>query len=137
MELDERLIQLRIDIIEANLKEIRKIAKEKKLTYRDELALKHALLEAIEACTDIANHIIATKGWRRPESYRDVFKVLEENKVISRALSRRLQEMSGFRNVLVHKYASVDMRKVMKVSISDIRDIEKFVKIALKLIKKG
>jgi len=94
MELDRRLIQLRIDIIEANLKEIRKIAKEKKLTYRDELALKHALLEAIEACTDIANHIIAAKGWRRPEGYRDVFKVLEENKVINRALSRRLQEMS-------------------------------------------
>jgi hypothetical protein len=44
MELDKKLIQLRIDIIERNLKEVKNILKEK-LTYRNELALKHALLE--------------------------------------------------------------------------------------------
>jgi len=57
---------LRIDVIERNLKEIENIPKEKpgKISYRDELALKHALLECIEACIDISNHIISVKGFR-------------------------------------------------------------------------
>ena len=134
MGLDKRLIQLRIDIIETNLKEIKGIVKEKEMRYRDELALKHALLESIEACVDIANHIIAAKGWRRPRDYKDVFKVLEENKVINKSLSEKLQQMSGFRNVLVHRYAVVDRKRLIKISKLDIKDIEEFVRIILKLI---
>ncbi len=48
MELDKKLIQLRIDIIERNLKETDEILKEK-INYRNELTLRHALLEIIEA----------------------------------------------------------------------------------------
>jgi len=48
MELDKKLIQLRIDVIERNIKEAREIV-EGEISYRDELALKHALLESIEA----------------------------------------------------------------------------------------
>jgi hypothetical protein len=46
MELDKKLIQLRIDVIERNIKEAREIVKGE-INYRDELALKHALLESI------------------------------------------------------------------------------------------
>jgi len=43
MELDEKLLQLRIDVIERNIKEAREIVKGK-IDYRNELALKHAFL---------------------------------------------------------------------------------------------
>jgi uncharacterized protein YutE (UPF0331/DUF86 family) len=136
MELDKKMIQLRIDIIERNLKEIENIAKEKleKISYRDELALKHALLECIEACVDIANHIISVKGFRRPMDYSDVFVVLEENKIINKYFSSHLQKMAKFRNVLVHRYALVDRSKLFKIVKKDVKDIVKFVKIILKLI---
>jgi len=52
MELDEKLIQLRIDVIERNIREDREIAKGE-VDYRNELALKHALLESIEAFVSI------------------------------------------------------------------------------------
>ena len=103
MELDRKLIQLRIDIIERNLKEINEILKER-INYRNELALKHALLEIIEACFDIANHIISVLGLRRPLSYSDIFEVLKENKIINENLAKRLKEMAKFRNFLVHRY---------------------------------
>jgi len=135
MELDKKLIQLRIDLIERNLKEIREISKLKSLTYKDELALKHALLECIEACIDISNHIIAAKGFRRPVSYRDVFKVLIENKILSKKLGEKLEQMVGFRNVLVHRYAYVDIKKLLKFAKKDVEDIEEFVKVVLRLIK--
>ena len=136
MGLDKKLIQLRIDIIERNLKEIEKIVKSKKLSYRDELALKHALLECIEACVDISNHIISTFGFRRPVDYKDVFAVLEENKLISKKFAERLMNMAKFRHVLVHPYAFVNRNKILEISRRDIKDVKKFVEIVLKLIKK-
>ena len=97
MELDEKLIHLRIDVIERNIKEAREIVKGE-IDYRNELALKHALLESIEACFDIANHIISVFDFRRPTSYSDVFEVLKENKIIDESLAERLKEMAKFRN---------------------------------------
>ncbi len=137
MKLDKRVVHLRIDVIERNLKEIKEIVKTSPLTYRDELALRHALLECAEACLDIGNHIIAVNNLRRPKDYRDVFAVLEEEKVIPKPLSRRLQEMVGFRNVLVHRYAHIDMRKVLQFAKKDVKDIEKFVEIIVSILKKA
>lgn len=137
MEYDKKLIHLRIDVVERNLKEIEAISREKleELSYRDELALKHALLESIEACVDISNHIISVRGFRRPVDYSDIFVVLEENKIISKDFSHSLQEMAKFRNVLVHRYALVDKDRIIKIVREDVKDITEFVKIILKLIK--
>lgn len=96
--------------------------------YRNELAAKHALLESIEACIDISNHIISAKGFRRSVDYKDVFEVLKEEKIISKKLAERLKEMAKFRNVLVHKYAIVDKKRLLRIMKEDIRDIEEFIK---------
>jgi uncharacterized protein YutE (UPF0331/DUF86 family) len=135
MELDRKLIQLRIDVIERNIKEAREIVKGE-ISYRDELALKHALLESIEACFDIANHIISAFDFRRPLSYSDAFEVLKENRIIDEKLAERLKEMAKFRNFLVHRYAFVQKEKLVEIVKQDIKDIEEFVRIVLKLIKK-
>jgi uncharacterized protein YutE (UPF0331/DUF86 family) len=135
MELDKNKIQLRIDIIERNLKEVASIVKQEEIDYRDELALKHALLESIEACIDISNHIISVKGFRRPVDYSDVFRVLSENKIITKDLSAKLQEMAKFRNVLVHRYALVDTKKLLSIARDEVEDIKNFVKTILHLIK--
>jgi len=136
LKLDKNAIRLRIDIIEMNLNEIKKISKFDLLNYRDELALKHALLECIEACIDISNHIISVRGFRRPLDYSDVFVVLQENKIIDKSLSSRLQEMAKFRNVLVHRYALINKDKLLEIVKHDIKDINEFVKIVLKLVSK-
>ena len=140
MELDKELIQLRIDVIEKNLNEINSMVKEgyEKFSgsFRDELAAKHALLESIEACVDIANHIIAAKNYRRPLDYKDVFKILEEKKIIPKDLSFRLQEMAKFRNLLVHRYVEVETKKLFKIMKDDVKDIEEFVAVILRYLKK-
>lgn len=125
MELDKELIQLRIDVIERNLQEIESIVGEgyEKFSesFRNELAAKYALLESIEACVDIANHIIAVKGFRRPTDYKDVFKILQEKKIIAKELSPKLQEMAKFRNLLVHRYAEVETEKLFKIIKDDVK----------------
>ncbi len=138
MKLDKFLINLRIDVIERNLKEIELIISEGEEDFlknnRTILAGKHALLESIEACIDISNHIIASMGLRRPEDYKDVFAIIQENNIIAKPLSERLQDMAGFRNLLVHFYAKVDNKKVFSIMQKDTKDISEFVKKILKYI---
>lgn len=38
---------------------------------------------AIECLLDIGNHLIAARGYRKPESYGEVFEILAEENVIS------------------------------------------------------
>lgn len=139
MELDKDLINLRIDVIERNVREIEQIVgegEEKFLrSYRTILASRHALLESIEACIDIGNHIIASRGLRRPEDYKDVFAILGNDKIISKNLSEKLQDMAKFRNLLIHFYAKVDDTNVFAIMKKDTDDIKEFVKRVLQLIK--
>ena len=83
--------------------------------------------ESIEACLDIGNHIIAEKGFRRGEDYKDIFSVIEEEGIIDAVLSSRLQEMAKFRNILVYQYGRIDTRRLFIIMSKDLNDIEDFL----------
>ncbi|WP_157868117.1 type VII toxin-antitoxin system HepT family RNase toxin [Pyrococcus abyssi] len=89
---------------------------------------KYNLLVAIEACIDIAYHLISKNKLRLPRDYVDSFKVLEENGIIDEQLAHRLILMARFRNRLVHIYWDIDNRMVYKIITEDIKDIENFLK---------
>lgn len=68
--IDKDLIEAKFDIIERNLRFIRefyseKTAEEIEKDYRDYQALKFSLFEIVEACIDIANHIISSQRFER------------------------------------------------------------------------
>jgi len=58
----------------------------------------HALLISIQSAIDIANHIIAEKGLRKPSTYRESFEILYEEGLIPKGLSENLSDLAGFRN---------------------------------------
>jgi len=132
------VVNAMIDIIDENIRLIEDIRSQGyesfSGSFRDIQAAKHSLQEAIEACLDIGSHIIAEKGFRRPEDYKEIFKVLEENGIIDHVLSEKLQEMAQFRNLLVHRYGQIDIKRVYIIMSNDLKDIQKFAKSILKYI---
>jgi uncharacterized protein YutE (UPF0331/DUF86 family) len=126
------VINSMVDLIDGNLRLIEEIRSAGYEAFsgslRDIQAAKHSLQECIEACLDIGNHIIAEKGFRRAEDYKDIYKVLEEERVIEPDLSSKLQEMAQFRNLLVHRYGEIDTRRVFVIMSEDMGDIREFVK---------
>jgi uncharacterized protein YutE (UPF0331/DUF86 family) len=90
---------------------------------------------AIECCIDIGSHIIASEGFRRPEDYADVFKVLGENKVLPEDFAAQLVKMARFRNLLVHIYLEVDLNQVYNISKNNLGDLEKLAKHIINYIK--
>lgn len=94
--------------------------------FKDIQAVKHSMLEAAEACLDIASHIIASEGFERPKEYSEMFETLEINGVIGEELASDLSEMARFRNFLVHRYDKVDNQRLEEFLEKDIDDIKEF-----------
>ena len=136
--ISNEVINAMIDLIEENLRLIKEIKMQGfesfSNNFRDIQAAKHSLQESIEACLDIGSHIIAEKGFRRADDYKDIYKVLEEERIIDPGLSAKLQEMAQFRNLLVHRYGKIDTKRIFTIMSGDINDIKQFVNTILKYI---
>lgn len=97
-------------------------------------AAKYYLQVSIEACIGVANHIIASEGYRAPRNYKDAFAVLGENGVISQGFVDFMQAMAGFRNLLVHLYWETDDRQVHEFITTQLGDFDRFVACVLDFI---
>jgi len=129
---DKDLIEGKFDIIERNLDFIRDNysdigPEDLENSYKDYQALKFSLFEMIEACIDIANHIISSERLGRAESYADMFKVLGESEIISKDLAEKLSLMARFRNLLIHRYGTLDSNRIVEIVRDHLTDIEMFM----------
>jgi uncharacterized protein YutE (UPF0331/DUF86 family) len=88
----------------------------------------------IEACMDVADHIVADRQLRVPDTGGATFEILAEAGVVSMDLGKALARMVGFRNILVHDYARLDPAIVLQVLHTDVRDVEPFRDAVLQVI---
>ncbi|MFA5585828.1 MAG: DUF86 domain-containing protein [Saccharofermentanales bacterium] len=70
---------------------------------------------AIECLLDIGNHVISDRGYRKPENYADIFRILAEKDDLPGELCEDLVGMAAFRNVLVHDYLRLDRRRIHEI----------------------
>ena len=119
---DTEIFSRRLDALDSYLDRLRSLGEAEEPEYLAEpgihdLAARYLHL-AVEAAIDLANHWIADRGLRTPDSNRDSFTVLEEAGEIDAARAERLRGWAGFRNVLVHDYVNIDHR----IAYAAIRD---------------
>ena len=88
---------------------------------------RYYLTVAVEACLDIAGHLIASEGMRAPRDYKDTFSVLNEAGILPDDLATTMQSLAGLRNLLVHVYWNVDDRMIHESLRSELGDFEAFV----------
>lgn len=85
---------------------------------------RYLVQASAQVCIDVANHLIASEGWRTPTDFRDAFTVLEEHAVIAPVLADRLRALAGLRNRLVHLYDDVDdtlVHAALRDGLDDLR----------------
>lgn len=133
---ENEIIEGKIDVIQRNLEfleEYKNIDEDTFLnSYKDVQAVKYSLLEIIEACLDIASHIISARGFERAESYAEMFNILGRRGIISQELAEKLSDMARFRNLLVHGYGKVDNARVLEIVKTELSDVEEFVRQTLR-----
>lgn len=86
------------------------------------------LVQAIQSCMDIGSHIISDSGWEMPSTQAGIFESLADKKIIGRPLSRKMIQMVGFRNRIVHEYEKIDLAIVREVWRKHSKDMERFCK---------
>jgi uncharacterized protein YutE (UPF0331/DUF86 family) len=98
---------------------------------------RYLVQAAAQACIDMANHVIASSGWRTPADFRDAFTVLEEQRVIDHELANRMRALAGLRNRLVHVYEKVDDRIVHDSLRAGLEDLSNYAQTIARLVERG
>jgi uncharacterized protein YutE (UPF0331/DUF86 family) len=98
-------------------------------------SIKYYLQVSIESCIDVAQHVIASEGFRPPNDYADTFTVLAERGILEQDFAERLRRMAKFRNRLVHLYGEIDNRQMLRVLGEDLGDFELFRERILAMLK--
>lgn len=94
--------------------------------------IMHNMLLAIQSAIDIGNELIKKNNLEIPSSYKDIFAILGKNKIINKDLTKQLEFLAGFRNVLVHLYWKIDLKRVYLVLKRKRKILEKFYKLIRK-----
>jgi uncharacterized protein YutE (UPF0331/DUF86 family) len=94
--------------------------------WKTQRIVERTLHLAIETCMDVADHLVADRRLRVPETGAESFEILAEAGLVSRELGAALALMVGFRNILVHDYARLDPSIVVRVLQHDLHDVERF-----------
>lgn len=127
---DKTLILRKLTELEeytAQLSDFRSISVEEyRKDWKAQRIIERTLQMMIETCVDTAGHIISDQRYRIPESYADSFRVLSEEKVISADLCKTMEQISKFRNIIVHHYDRVDAEIVVEILKNRINDFKKF-----------
>lgn len=90
-----------------------------------------------QAVLDIASHILAERGLRKPARYSEVFQILGEGGVLAPELASRLRRLAGLRNILVHEYLAVDRVRLHEFITRELGDVDAFLGIVVGLTQAG
>ncbi|MCD6408165.1 DUF86 domain-containing protein, partial [bacterium] len=73
-------------------------------------------------------------GFKRPDTYKGIFKILKEEKVIKEEIAEKMIELVGFRNRLVHLYWKVEEKEVVERA-NNLKIFDNFLKEVIKYLK--
>ena len=126
---DPDLVKKKLAQIETNLRELRTLASIDALgsDLREERFIEHTLQLAIQAALDVASHIVSDERLGEPRTNRELFDLLARAGWLDDELAETLRRMAGFRNVLVHGYATVNLEIVRDIVEHRLGDLERFV----------
>jgi uncharacterized protein YutE (UPF0331/DUF86 family) len=127
---DEEVVATKLERIHEytnDLAEMRGIPKEE---YVSDVVLQRAvertLMNLIQSCIDLAQHVRAANGMSAGGTAKDEIQALGELEIISRDTQQKIEEAVGFRNVLAHRYGEVDHDVVYEVLHEDLHWFKRF-----------
>jgi uncharacterized protein YutE (UPF0331/DUF86 family) len=120
LELLEEYITRLKDLQQYSLEEVGK-------NYMLRGAVERYLQVSLECMLDIGEIIISEEKIKRPESYKEIFHALGEIGALPETFARKIEPAAGFRNVLVHMYAKVELDRLYENLQNGVEEMELFI----------
>lgn len=89
------------------------------------------MMNIANTCLDLGSELINLKQLGYPETYREIFTILEKNKLIAPSLAVKMKNLVGLRNLLAHEYGKINM-ELLYEQAKELAFIEDFIKKAIK-----
>jgi uncharacterized protein YutE (UPF0331/DUF86 family) len=114
--LDPSIVQARLSVMRRLLDDLAGVgaagqpplAENRMLRY----GIERILTQLVELAAAINEHVVGARLQRVATSYRESFELAEECGLIDKQLRDDLLPSVGMRNVLMHEYLEIDLRKV-------------------------
>jgi uncharacterized protein YutE (UPF0331/DUF86 family) len=127
----------KLDEFYEKLVDLQSLSKEEYLSnYKNILSSQRALEFSINICIDIGSHLESVLIGKGPETFVDIFKLLEKEHIITSELSNKMKDMVRFRNKLGHYYMDLDDSIVFSILQNNIDDFLLFKDEIINLIEK-
>ncbi len=85
------------------------------------------LWQAVQVVIDLAVSSCVRLGLGSPPTYGDAFRRLAVAGVLDDELATRLARAAGFRNLVVHAYADLDLRRLHMIAVGGPPDLRAFL----------
>ncbi len=127
---DIQLIEKKLAFIETCIRELKDLARPDQIETdtREERFVAYTLQIAIQAALDIASHIVSDLRLGEPETNRQMFDRLLSAGWLSSELTETMYRMSGFRNIVVHGYQTVNTKILRDIVENRLDDLLQFVR---------
>lgn len=126
---DPELVAKKLALIETYVRELRTLARPEAIEgdVRERRFAEHTIQIAVQACQDVASHIVSDERLGEPRTNQQLFELLRDAGWIDAELAATLRRAVGLRNVLVHGYFAVDPAIVRDVVENRLDDLLAFV----------
>lgn len=125
---DAGLVQKKLARIETSVRELRTLARPDVMAtdVRELRFVEHTLQIAIQACQDVASHIVSEDRLGEPRTNQELFDLLVAAGRLDAELGARLRRAVAFRNILVHGYDAVEVGLVREALSTGLDDLLQF-----------
>lgn len=83
----------------------------------------------VDSAIDLNTHIISQSDFAVPNDYQSTFTVLGENKIIPMEFALKIARSVGLRNLIVHKYGKVDLKRMVDDIKNNLGDYVEYLKL--------
>ena len=136
MAINDEVIRQRLQVLEGYVQHLQGYRRQT----RDEVlgnigvtwAIEHGLQLSIQCVIDICHYLVAGLALGAPATSQDAIELLRDAGVFPAPFASTLVQMVRFRNILVHVYAQVDVRRVYDNLHNHLDDFGEFAHYVLR-----
>ena len=131
MGIKKRDIEEKIGKIKKGLIDLKKFAKDCEEIFEKDEILKDAILYRLYILSDrvisLAEMICKFKKLGYPLTYSEFIYRLGDFGIIDKEFAYHFADIAKFRNFLAHDYEDIDKKKICKIMLENLDDVEKFI----------
>ena len=98
-------------------------------------AIERYMQLCLEIIIEVGEMIIADECFEKPKKHREIIEILCRHGILPKSFANKFAPAVGLRNILVHKYGEIDIRKLYKNLQMDISDFDMFTKHIARYLK--